>query len=65
MHDRAAARLAGATDREIHETIAMAGLVRHWSTLLNGLEVERPSFKRDIDRLVRTAREHTPKAARH
>lgn len=50
------ARLAGATEAEIAEAIAMASLTRLWSTLLNGLQVDEAQFRRDVDRLVKGAR---------
>ena len=50
------ARLEGATEAEIGEAIAMASLVRHWSTVLNGLLVDEPMFRKDVDRLVKGAR---------
>ena len=46
------AKLNGATDAEIHEAIAMASLTRSLSTMLNGMEVDEPQFRRDIDHLV-------------
>jgi AhpD family alkylhydroperoxidase len=49
------AKLAGATDGEISEAIAMAALTRNLSTELNGLQVDEPQFKRDIDKLVKNA----------
>jgi hypothetical protein len=30
----------GATDEEIREAVAMAAVVRHWSTMLNGMQVD-------------------------
>jgi AhpD family alkylhydroperoxidase len=50
------ARLDGATDAEISEAIAMASLIRHWSTYLNGLQVDEPAFRKDIDHLVRNVK---------
>ncbi|MBZ9739523.1 carboxymuconolactone decarboxylase family protein [Mesorhizobium sp. CO1-1-4] len=44
-----AARLNGASDEEIKETIAMAGIVRHWSTILNGSQVDFATFKKQTD----------------
>src|SRR6516162_2028911 len=35
----AAAKANGASDEEIKEAVAMAGVVRHWSTVLNGNQV--------------------------
>jgi AhpD family alkylhydroperoxidase len=57
------ARLNGATDAEITEAIAMASLTRNMSTLLNGLEVDEPQFRRDIDHLVKGARAAAAKTA--
>lgn len=45
------AKLEGATDREIHEAVAMAGLARQWIALVDGLQLDEKSFKRDMDRL--------------
>jgi len=56
------AKLDGATDREIAEAVAMAGLVRHWSTILNGRQADKAAFKKDINRLVAGARKHTAAA---
>jgi AhpD family alkylhydroperoxidase len=50
------ARLRGATEEEITEAIAMASLTRTVSTMLNGLQVDEPQFRRDIDRLVKGAK---------
>ena len=52
------AKLEGATDREVGEAIAMAGLVRHWSTIVNGRQADKVAFKKDINRLVAGARKH-------
>jgi AhpD family alkylhydroperoxidase len=51
-----AARLNGATDEEIKEAVGMAGLTRAGSTLLNGLQVDKVQFKKDIQRIVSGAR---------
>lgn len=50
------AKLAGASDAEVTEAIAMASLTRNGSTMLNGLQVDEAQFRRDIDRLVKGAR---------
>jgi AhpD family alkylhydroperoxidase len=52
------AKLEGATDREIGEAIAMSGLVRHWSTIVNGRQADKVAFKKDINRLVAGAKKH-------
>lgn len=53
----AAAKANGATDDEIRETVAMAAIVRHWSTVLNGMQVDLNGFKRDTDTVLRLAGE--------
>jgi AhpD family alkylhydroperoxidase len=47
--DTASARHAGATDEEIAEAIAMAALARHWSTVLNGMQIDLETFKKEFD----------------
>jgi AhpD family alkylhydroperoxidase len=52
------AKLEGANDRELTEAVAMAGLTRHWSTVINGRQADRAAFKKDINRLVAGAKKH-------
>lgn len=51
----AAAKANGATDDEISEAVAMAAIVRHWSTVLNGMQVDLAAFKRDTDNVLQIA----------
>jgi len=51
----AAAKLNGATDEEIRETVAMAAIERHWSTVLNGMQVDLNGFKRETDTVLKLA----------
>lgn len=51
----AAAKLNGATDEEIREAVAMSAIVRHWSTVLNGMQVDLAGFKRETDTVLRLA----------
>jgi len=53
----AAAKANGATEQEIRETVAMAAVVRHWSTVLNGMQVDLAAFKRETDTVLRLAGE--------
>lgn len=46
--DTQSARLAGATDEEIREAVAMAALTRHWSTVFNGMQVDFETFKKEL-----------------
>lgn len=60
----AAAKANGATDQEIHEAVAMAAIVRHWSTVLNGVQVDLAEFKRETDTVLRLAAEKAKSASR-
>lgn len=44
-----AAKANGASDEEIKEAVAMAAIVRHWSTMLNGSQVDLATFKKQTD----------------
>lgn len=50
-----AAKLNGATDEEIKETVAMAAIVRHWSTMLNGSQVDLITFQKQTDEMLARA----------
>lgn len=50
------AKLEGASEREISEAIALAAITRHWSTYVNGMQIDQAGFRRDIDRLVKNAK---------
>ncbi len=47
------AKLDGATEQEINEAIAMSAITRHWSTMLNGLQVSESQFEKDVDRIIK------------
>ena len=51
FHTRAA-KAYGASDEEIKEAVAMASIVRHWSTMLNGSEVDLATFKKQTDEML-------------
>jgi AhpD family alkylhydroperoxidase len=53
----AAAKLNGATEDEVREAVAMSAIVRHWSTVLNGMQVDLAGFKRETDTVLRLAAE--------
>lgn len=38
----------GASDAEVSEAVALAGYVRHWSALLNGLQIDLDTFKAEF-----------------
>lgn len=57
------ARLHGATDEEIAEASAMAGLTMMGSTYLNAATVDDETFERELASIVAYARAHMPGAA--
>jgi AhpD family alkylhydroperoxidase len=46
------AKLNGASEAEIGEAVAMAGLTRHWSTFLNGIQTDEGKFRGEIAKVV-------------
>jgi AhpD family alkylhydroperoxidase len=60
----AAAKANGATDEEIREAVAMAAVARHWSTVLNGMQVDINGFKRDTDTVLDMAAQKAKAAGR-
>ncbi len=60
----AAAKLNGATAAEIREAVAMAAITRHWSTVLNGMQVDPDGFKRETDTVLRLAGEKAKAAGK-
>jgi AhpD family alkylhydroperoxidase len=50
--DAASARAAGASEEEIKEAVAIAATERFWSTMLNGLEIDLATFKKEFGPLV-------------
>ena len=46
------AKMLGATDAEIKEAVASAANTRHWSTVLNGAEVDLEQFKKEWDQVL-------------
>jgi len=55
------AKLDGASDEEVGEAIAMAGLTRHWSTVLNGLQIDLTEFKQEVARIGAYLQHPAPK----
>jgi AhpD family alkylhydroperoxidase len=52
-----AAKANGASDAEIREAVAMAAITRHWSTVLNGLQMDKDRFRREFDQILSYAGE--------
>jgi AhpD family alkylhydroperoxidase len=57
----AVAKANGATDEEIREAVAMAAITRHWSTVLNGMQVDLATFKSETDTVLKLAGEKAKK----
>lgn len=60
----AAAKANGATDQEIREAVAMAAISRHWSTVLNGMQVDFDGFRRETDEVLRLAAQRATTSAK-
>ena len=45
------AKLNGADDADVKEAIAMAAITRHWSTVLNGLQIDFTEFKQEMTKV--------------
>ncbi|MDP3961313.1 MAG: carboxymuconolactone decarboxylase family protein [Pseudorhodobacter sp.] len=50
-----AAKANGASEEEVREAVAMAAIVRHWSTMLNGMQVDQATFEAEINTLFAVA----------
>ena len=48
----AAARANGASDEEMREAVAMAAISRHWSTVLNGMQIDLTTFKKETNTVL-------------
>ena len=49
---RAAAKVAGVSDQEIAEALAVAAGIRHWSTILQGSQVGLEEFQRETQQIM-------------
>jgi AhpD family alkylhydroperoxidase len=46
------AKMLGATEAELRETVATAAYIRHWSTILNGAAIDFEAFKAEFDQIL-------------
>ena len=53
----AVAKANGASDEEVREAVAMAAISRHWSTVLNGMQIDLATFKGETDTVLKLAAE--------
>lgn len=56
----AMARANGATDQEINEAVAMSGLTRSASTVLNGSLTDETQWRKDVDAIVKHVSQPAP-----
>ena len=52
----------GATDEEIKEAVAYSAMVRHWSTVIHGAQIELEDFKKEFDEMMKYMSEQAAKA---
>jgi AhpD family alkylhydroperoxidase len=64
FHTAALTQLLGANQAEVSETLAMAAIVRHWSTFMNGVQLDLPTFKKEVDRALSGPGKKAPHASR-
>ena len=57
------ARANGTTDAELSEAVAMAALIRQWSTWLNGTQYSESAFRKEVDTLVKGAKKAQKQAS--
>lgn len=50
------AKLNGACDAELGEAVSMAAITRHWSTVLNGNQMDEGKFRSEIAKIVANAK---------
>ena len=53
-------KLNGASERELREAVAMSGLTRQWSTILNGVQTDDAAFKAETDKILAYAAKGAP-----
>jgi len=56
------ARLGGANDGQVKDAIAMAAITRHWSTVLNGAQIDLAEFKLELAKVLDYVQRPTSKA---
>jgi len=55
------AKLGGASEGERKDAVAMAAITRHWSTVLNGTQIDLAEFKQEVTRIVAYVKRPTSK----
>ena len=60
--DRRFARAAKADARELKEAVAMAAVTRHWSAVLNGMQIDEQQFRGEMQQMFQHLRQKSPPA---
>ena len=47
------AKAMGATDEEIKEAVAQGAMVRHWSTVITGAQIDLEAFKKEFNEMMK------------
>jgi len=63
FHTSVSTKLGGASDGEVKDAIAMAAITRHWSTVLNGMQIDLTEFKQELGRVLAYVKKPNTKAA--
>lgn len=42
----------GATEQEQLEAVLMSAIIRHWSTMLNGFQIDKTEFRKEVDKIM-------------
>ncbi len=50
--EQRASEAEGATKQEQYEAVLMAAITRHWSCVLNGLQLDRVEFRKEADQIM-------------
>jgi AhpD family alkylhydroperoxidase len=50
------ARFGGASEAEISEAVMMSAMVRHWSTWMNGMQIDEATYKKEVNTVVKNTR---------
>src|SRR5262249_36775016 len=62
FHTRVA-KANGANDNQIKEAIAISALTRHWSTVMNGLQIDFNQFKQEVSKMMDFTAKHQQQSA--
>jgi alkylhydroperoxidase/carboxymuconolactone decarboxylase family protein YurZ len=46
----------GASEEQVKEAIAMSAITRHWSTVLNGSQIDAAEFHKEAEQIFAAAR---------